>query len=80
MAENLARLIKDAVDASLKETREKLDETQARSLENQDNIDLLKKQVQICKDGKLAKILAKEETEEVTFSRNVRPRRQPPTN
>ncbi|KAG5556706.1 hypothetical protein RHGRI_007096 [Rhododendron griersonianum] len=79
MAENFARLIKDAVDASLKETREKLDETQGRSLENQDNIDLLKKQVQICKDGKLAKILAKE-TEEATSSRNVRPRRQPPTN
>ncbi|KAI8572576.1 hypothetical protein RHMOL_Rhmol01G0210200 [Rhododendron molle] len=60
MAENLARLIKDVVDASLKETREKLDETQARSLQNQDNIDLLKKQVQICKNGKLAKMLAKE--------------------
>ncbi|KAI8524786.1 hypothetical protein RHMOL_Rhmol13G0176400 [Rhododendron molle] len=79
MAKDLARLIKDVVDASLKETREKLDETQDRSLENQDNIDLLKKQVQICKDGKLAKMLAKE-ADEATNSRNVRPRTQPLTN
>ncbi|KAI8530559.1 hypothetical protein RHMOL_Rhmol11G0069200 [Rhododendron molle] len=79
MAEGLARLIKNVVDASLKETCEKLDETQARSLKNQDNIDLLKKQVQICKNGKFAKMLAKE-TEEATTSRNVRPRTRPPTN
>ncbi|KAI8549331.1 hypothetical protein RHMOL_Rhmol06G0017200 [Rhododendron molle] len=79
MAEDLARLIKDVVDASLKETREKLDETQARSLENEDKIDILKKQVQIVKDAKLAKMLAKE-AEEATTSRNVRPRRRPPTN
>ncbi|KAI8550041.1 hypothetical protein RHMOL_Rhmol06G0073400 [Rhododendron molle] len=79
MAEDLARLIKNVVDASLKEIREKLNETQARSLENEENIDLLKKQVQICKDGKLAKMLAKE-AEEATTSRNVRPRTRPPTN
>ncbi|KAI8551291.1 hypothetical protein RHMOL_Rhmol06G0174100 [Rhododendron molle] len=52
---------------------------QARSLENEDKIDLLKKQVQIVKDAKLAKMLAKE-AEEATTSRNVRPRRRPPTN
>ncbi|KAI8567783.1 hypothetical protein RHMOL_Rhmol02G0148700 [Rhododendron molle] len=74
MAEDLARLIKDVVDASLKETREKLDETQVRSLKNEDKIDLLKKQVQIVKDAKLAKMLAKK-AEEATTSRNVRPRR-----
>ncbi|KAI8562843.1 hypothetical protein RHMOL_Rhmol03G0066900 [Rhododendron molle] len=79
MAEDLARLIKDVVDGSLKETREKIDETQARSLENEDKIDLLKKQLQIVKDAKLAKTLAKE-AEEATTSRNVRPRRRPRTN
>ncbi|KAI8556408.1 hypothetical protein RHMOL_Rhmol05G0250600 [Rhododendron molle] len=79
MAEDLARLIKDVVDESLKETCEKLDETQARFLENKDNIDLLNKKLQILKDAKFAQMLA-QEAEEATSSRNVRPRTQPPTN
>ncbi|KAI8542582.1 hypothetical protein RHMOL_Rhmol08G0148900 [Rhododendron molle] len=79
MAEDLARLIKDVVDESLKETREKLDETQARFLENKDNIDLFNKKLQILKDAKIAQMLA-QEAEEATSSRNVRPRTQPPTN